>query len=63
MTTCKTKSPTEINFIYLGNNEMYCICKACCIISLYFPQNGIPQFYPVVTTTTKTKTTTTKTTT
>jgi len=24
----------KINFVYLGNKEMYCIFKTCCIISV-----------------------------
>ena len=26
----------EINFIYLGNKEIYCTCKTCCINSVLF---------------------------
>ena len=37
----RKKSPTEIDFQYLGNKEMYCIFKTHGIISLYLPQNAI----------------------
>jgi hypothetical protein len=37
---CKKKTPLEINFIYLGNKEIYRSFKICCIISFYFPQNA-----------------------
>jgi hypothetical protein len=30
------KIPPEINFIYLGNNEIYCILKMCCIMYFIF---------------------------
>jgi len=30
------KIPLEIHYIYLGNKEIYCIFKTCCIISVLF---------------------------
>ena len=35
-----TKHTLQIYFIYLGNKEIYCIIKMCCIIPVvsYFPQ-------------------------
>jgi hypothetical protein len=30
------KKSLEIHFIYLGNKEIYCIFKTCCIISVLF---------------------------
>ena len=38
MQTYVWKQPLEINFIYLGNKEIYCIFKKCCIM-FYFSQN------------------------
>jgi hypothetical protein len=35
------KTPLEINFIYLGNKEIYCIFKTCHIISVHFPHNCV----------------------
>ena len=34
-----TSTPT-IHFIYLGNKEIYCIFRTCCIM-FYYPQNSI----------------------
>ena len=29
----RRKTPLETDFIYLGNKEIYCIFKTCCMIS------------------------------
>jgi len=35
-----TKHALQVHFIYLGNKEIYCIFKMCCIIPVvsHFPQ-------------------------
>lgn len=33
---CTQKTPLEINYMYLGNKEISCIFKICCIISVLF---------------------------
>ena len=39
----RKKHPEEL--VYLGNKEIYWICRTCCISSLNFPQNAISQIY------------------
>jgi len=34
----------EIGFICLGNKEIYCILKTCCIISVLFSTNHVLNF-------------------
>jgi hypothetical protein len=36
-TNAHKKTPLEIRFISLGNKEIYCTFKTCCIISVLFP--------------------------
>ena len=38
----------DINFIYLGKNESYCICKTHCIISVLFYTKCIPFHYFII---------------
>ena len=38
------KTPFEIHFMYLGNKEVHCICKTCCITSGFFPQQSTIYF-------------------
>jgi hypothetical protein len=35
------KTPFEINFIYLGIKEVYCIFKTCCIMFYYYATNTL----------------------
>jgi hypothetical protein len=35
------KTLIGIYFIYLGNKEIYCIFKTCCIMAFVLPQNAI----------------------
>jgi len=32
----RRKTPLQIHFTYLGNKEIHCIFKVCCIISILF---------------------------
>ena len=36
MCKCTLRTPLQCNFIYLGNQEIYCICKTNCIIYVLF---------------------------
>ena len=38
------KLPREIDFIYLGNKEIYFIFKTCCLISIVFSINHMLKF-------------------
>ena len=49
MNTCMT-TPLEIHFLYLGNKQIYCIFKSCCILSALFWElhcfgNFLPTFW------------------
>jgi hypothetical protein len=35
------KIPQGIHLILLGNKDIYCIVKTCCVILLHFPQNAV----------------------